>query len=279
MKQLLVALCLSVLNMSCGHAQQSYSLFSSQTPATLVEADTNTVSLGLKFYSSTPGTISAIRFYRGHANSNGYTSALYTSGGSLLGQVRLPSDSKNFRAGWKVASFASPISISPNTVYIAVYYSSNGDYAVTNFGLENNNVVNGPLTAPDTNNISGGNGVYSYGGGLHFPNHTYQGSNYFVDVVFTPSSTPPPTLSLNVSPSAPSIPATSPIGMVVATVSAVWSDNSLFTGTYGFMAPYNNDGGTFALSGSSGASVNLIVNAPLTSDAGTVQNVTVGAMQ
>ena len=51
-------------------------------------------------------------------------------------------------------------------------------------------VTNGPLTAPSTTTIAGGNGVYSYGGtsttGI-FPTNTYGAANYWVDVVFTPS--------------------------------------------------------------------------------------------
>ena len=58
-------------------------------------------------------------------------------------------------------------------------------------------VTNGPLTAPSTTTIAGGNGVYAYGGtsttGV-FPTSTYGAANYLVDVVFLPSSasnTPP----------------------------------------------------------------------------------------
>ncbi|MFG3438782.1 DUF4082 domain-containing protein [Nonomuraea sp. NPDC047897] len=55
--------------------------------------------------------------------------------------------------------------------------------------------MNGPLTAP-ASGASGGNGVYRYASGSAFPNKTYAASNYWVDVLFTPSGQPPVTSSL-----------------------------------------------------------------------------------
>jgi hypothetical protein len=56
-------------------------------------------------------------------------------------------------------------------------------------------VDNAPLHALSAG-ASGGNGVYAYGTGSSFPAQTWNGSNYWVDVVFTPMSitgcTPPP---------------------------------------------------------------------------------------
>ncbi len=46
--------------------------------------------------------------------------------------------------------------------------------------------VNPPLTALQ-DGVDGGNGVYRYGSGGGFPTSSYNGSNYWVDVVFSPS--------------------------------------------------------------------------------------------
>ena len=51
--------------------------------------------------------------------------------------------------------------------------------AATNSGLASA-VTNGPLTA-----LAGG-GVYAYGSSNAFPSNTYQASNYWVDVVYSP---------------------------------------------------------------------------------------------
>ena len=97
-----------------------------------------------------------------------------------------------------------------------------------------------------------------------------------------PPPPPPPNLTLSFVPQMPSIPADTPLGTTVATVTAAWSDGSPFTGTLGFAAPYLDDGGTFALSCTACATANLVVH-PLglgvSGDGGSVQKVTVEAVQ
>jgi hypothetical protein len=87
---------------------------------------------------------------------------------------------------------------------------------------------------------------------------------------------------LTVAPYDPSVPSTGPLGAVVATVPAAWSNGSRFTGTINFVAPYNDDGGTFALSCTQCATANLVIS-PLgmgvSGDGGTVQKVTLQASQ
>jgi hypothetical protein len=85
---------------------------------------------------------------------------------------------------------------------------------------------------------------------------------------------PERTLSVTVTPANPIILANSPIGTVVATITAAWSDGNPFTGTLTFTTPYNNDNNLFALSGN-----NLILNASVSGDVGTAQQVTVQASQ
>jgi hypothetical protein len=78
----------------------------------------------------------------------------------------------------------------------------------------------------------------------------------------------------------PAIPADTPLGTTVATVTAAWSDGSAFTGTLMFAAPYADDGGTFALSCMQCATANIIVSPlglGLSGDGGTVQYLTVSA--
>jgi hypothetical protein len=94
-----------------------------------------------------------------------------------------------------------------------------------------------------------------------------------------PPPPPTPTLTLTFAPQMPSIPASTPLGAVVATATAAWSDGSAFTGTLMFAA---DDGGTFALSCMQCATANIVVNPAglgVAGDGGTVQNVTVVAAQ
>jgi hypothetical protein len=62
---------------------------------------------------------------------------------------------------------------------VASYFTSTGHYADTSGGLASA-VTNGPLTA-----LAGG-GVYAYGSGNAFPSNTFNASNYWVDVVYSP---------------------------------------------------------------------------------------------
>jgi hypothetical protein len=91
-------------------------------------------------------------------------------------------------SGWQQAIFSSPISIAANTTYIVSYYAPAGHYAAdTNF-FATSGVDNPPLHAL-ANGVSGGNGVYVYATGGGFPSNTFNSTNYWVDVVFTPTPT------------------------------------------------------------------------------------------
>jgi hypothetical protein len=247
---------------------QSISIFSNAVPNDPTGGGSK-VTLGVKFWSSQSGTISAIRFYRAAISSNGYVAKLYSAGGTLLGSATLTHESGPV-PGWQVANFASPIPISANTTYVAAYYSAAGQGAGDPYELRQG-VTNGSLIAPASSAV-GGNGVYASKNA--FPQSRYEASNYYVDVLFTPSG---PSLVLNFNPPNPSIPANTPVGSAVATITPTWSDGSSFTGTLSFAQPYSNDNGVFAISGN-----HLIVNPSgpgVSADANTVQNVTIVATQ
>jgi hypothetical protein len=82
-------------------------------------------------------------------------------------------------------SFAAPVAITANTVYVASYHAPNGGYA-----FDSNYFASGFQSGPLyflRDGESGGNGVFVYGAG-GFPANTFQASNYWVDVVFTTSA-------------------------------------------------------------------------------------------
>jgi hypothetical protein len=248
---------------------QQISIFGDAAPNNPVEADTSAVTLGVKFWSSQSGMISAIRFYRGANSSYGYVARLYAAGGTRLGSVYMAQESGPV-PGWQEAYFAAPIAISANQTYVAAYYAPSGQYADAYYGLTQD-VANGPLTAPASATV-GGNGVYYYGRG--FPQSSWKDSNYFVDVLFSPSA-PTPILTLSFDPPQPSITSDAPLGSVVATITASWSDASPFTGTFSFGPPYSNQQGTFAIVGNT-----LIIDPSgpgVSHDANTTQNVTIVA--
>ncbi len=150
----------------------------SGTPATALDPDTGLIELGMKFTPSVSGKVTGVRFYKGgSANSGTHVGKIWTAGGQQLGSVTFSGETSS---GWQTAMFASPVSVSANTTYVVSYNAPKGRYSANNnyFGSA---IVKAPLTAPVNA------GVYKYGGG--FPTDTYQGSNYWVDVIFTPNAT------------------------------------------------------------------------------------------
>ncbi len=89
-------------------------------------------------------------------------------------------------SGWQQVSFATPVPIAANTVYVASYHTSVGHYSQDLNYFATTGVDNPPLHAL-ANGVSGGNGVYRYGGGSAFPNRTANAPNYWVDIVFKPA--------------------------------------------------------------------------------------------
>ena len=250
---------------------QSITIFGNAVPSNPIDG-TNAVTLGVKFWSLEPGRISGIRFYRAAVSPQGYVVQLYSADGTLLGSATLAQESGPL-PGWQEADFASPISISANTTYIAAYYCAIGQGARDAYELRYG-VTNGPLTAPASRAV-GGNGVYNYGD--VFPTSRNEASNYYVDVAFEPATGTSPYLVLGFNPPNPSITSTTPLGSVVTTITASWSDGSPFTGTLYFGPPYSNDQGVFAISGN-----DLIIDPSgpgIAADANTVLNVTIVATQ
>ena len=82
-------------------------------------------------------------------------------------------------AGWQELDFSTPVTITAGTTYVASYHTNAGHYAITSNGLASA-VTNGPLTA-----LASG-GVYAYGSGNVFPSNSFNASNYWVDVVYSP---------------------------------------------------------------------------------------------
>jgi hypothetical protein len=81
-------------------------------------------------------------------------------------------------------TFTTPVPIAANTVYVASYHNNlSGGYAADVGYFANTGVDSWPLHALQSDALSGGNGVYSYGTST-FPTHSTNSVNYWVDVVF-----------------------------------------------------------------------------------------------
>ncbi len=155
---------------------------SSATPANASNNGGAAVELGVKFESSEAGYIDGVRFYKGTSNTGTHVGYLWSSTGTLLASATFTNETAS---GWQQVNFATPVAIAANTVYVASYLSPTGYFAYNN-NYFTSTVTNGPLTAPASSTV-GGNGVYLYGTSGGFPTSSYQASNYWVDVAFSPS--------------------------------------------------------------------------------------------
>jgi len=154
----------------------------SAVPANASWADGNSVNLGVKFTSTQAGFITGVRFYKGAGNTGTHIGALWSSTGTLLASATFTNETAT---GWQQVNFATPVAIAANTTYVASYLAPNGGYAANGGFFASTGVANAMLSAPATG-VVGGNGVYRYGAGNLFPNASYNATNYWVDVVFTP---------------------------------------------------------------------------------------------
>jgi Domain of unknown function (DUF4082)/Fibronectin type III domain/Bacterial Ig domain len=179
-------------------------IFDLATPGTVDSGDGGSVELGVRFRSDVAGTVNGIRFYKASTNTGTHIGTLWTAGGEQLAQATFTEESAS---GWQQVKFATPVQITPNTTYVAGYLAPNGHYSVNGPNLEVA-MNNAPLHAEASG--AEGNGVFAYGSGVSFPAESYNASNYWVDVLFTPEPVP-------VTPGAPSA-AAATAGLGSATV-------------------------------------------------------------
>jgi hypothetical protein len=159
------------------------SIFELTTPATPDSGDRGSVTLGAKFRSDTSGWVTGIRFYKAAANTGTHIGSVWSSSGQLLGQGTFAGETAS---GWQSVTFANPVAIAANTIYAASYFAPNGHYSATSRGFSSAGVDNPPLHA--VANGTSPNGVYSYAATSVFPTNTFNATNYWVDVLFTPGS-------------------------------------------------------------------------------------------
>jgi hypothetical protein len=153
----------------------------SAAPAAIATNDGSAVELGVKFRSDVAGNVTGVRFYKGKTTTGTHTGTLWSNTGVKLATATFTGETAS---GWQQVSFATPVTIAANTVYVVSYHTNVGNYAYTSAYFASRGVDTPPLHAL-ANGVSGGNGVYRYGA-TAFPNSTFNSNNYWVDVVFVP---------------------------------------------------------------------------------------------
>ncbi|MDR9818231.1 DUF4082 domain-containing protein [Rhizobium hidalgonense] len=145
-------------------------------PAVEVAIDRDSVELGLRFQTTTAGSVEGIRFYKGFYNIGDHVVSLWSANGTLLATGVSVGESLS---GWQTVMFSSPIQIVAGTTYVASYHSS-GFYSSTSNYFTGGTYASGAVKAVD------GGGVFAYGTTAGtFPGQSPgTGTNYWVDVVF-----------------------------------------------------------------------------------------------
>src|SRR4051794_2650781 len=165
-------------------------LFDASTvPGVASESDSASVELGVVFKSDVAGQILGVRYYKSGANTGTHVGSLWDGYGRRLAGASFVNETLR---GWQTVMFSTPVSVAAGTKYVASYHAPVGHYADDQgvFG----HIDKAPLHAYA--------GVYKYGTSVGYPTSTWNGSNYYVDVLFVPSDapTPVPTVSPTVSP-------------------------------------------------------------------------------
>jgi hypothetical protein len=159
-------------------------IFDLATPSIVDSGDGGSVELGVKFRSDVAGAINGIRFVKAATNTGTHVGSLWSNTGALLSQATFTGESAS---GWQQVKFSTPVAIQADTTYVAGYFAPSGHYSLNGPTL-GTAVDNPPLHA--LANSTSENGVYAYGLTPSFPANSYQSSNYWVDVLFSPAAPP-----------------------------------------------------------------------------------------
>ncbi|GGS39675.1 DUF4082 domain-containing protein [Streptomyces griseoviridis] len=214
----------------------------SAVPGTLNAGDGGSVELGVKFRTTKPGAITAVRFYKSPNNTGTHTGSLWTASGTRLATGTFANETAS---GWQQLNFATPVTVKANTTYVASYFAPKGGYSYDADGFAGQGAGLAPLTALKSG-TDGGNGVYRYTSAGAFPSAQSSGSNYWVDVVLdTSTATTTPPVVTSTSPTSGAADTS-----ITASVSAVFS------------ASVDPDGLTFTLKAPDGSTVPGTVTVP-----------------
>lgn len=175
------------------------SLFGSELPQGVTQAEGRGVNLGVKIQPRTDGDLLGVRFYKVPGDFGLHVGQIYDINGSLLAQAAFQNETAS---GWQEQLFSTKVRLRTGQTYVIAVFSSQGFYYYLNNGFESAKVADA-LIAPASSAV-GGNGVYLYSSTIGFPNLTYNSANYYVDALFQNASPAAPTLTVTPTPVAPS---------------------------------------------------------------------------
>jgi hypothetical protein len=158
-------------------------------PTTADAGDTASIEVGTKIKVDSTGYVLGVRFYKAPLNTGTHIGNLWgvdgTAAGTLLGSATAVDETAS---GWQQVLFATPVPVQAATTYVASYFAPVGHYSGDSSFFATANVDNPPLHAL-ANGIDGSDGIFTYGATSSYPTSTYNSANYWVDLIYAPSST------------------------------------------------------------------------------------------
>ena len=143
-----------------------------------------TYEMGVKVATTASAEVRGVRFYKSPGETGTHIGRIWSSGGTLLGQVTFTGETAS---GWQTQQLASPLTLANNQAYV-ISVNRNNFYPLTTGGLASQ-IIAGPVSS-----FVGANGVFADTAGT-FPTGSWNSSNYFVDLVVARAPTPTPTVT------------------------------------------------------------------------------------
>ena len=148
-------------------------------PTVAANPATTPIEVGLRFSTSTAGSVTGLRFYKASTNTGTHTGTLWGPTGTSLATITFTGETAS---GWQTATFTTPAAIVTGQNYVVSVFDPNGHYP-SDQNYFTTPLVNAPLT--------GLTGVFNNTTSA-FPASTYNASNYWVDVLLDTGTTTTP---------------------------------------------------------------------------------------
>lgn len=174
-------------------------LFTTETPVGTDNTDgTPGITTGVTFYADADGVVYGVRFFSTTSIVGNYTGAMWqvvgtsgdpdAAGGSLLASKTTAGAIAS--GTWNNILFDTPVVVTANTVYRMGLFNDTGRYVSTGAFYTGHNQAAGNLHAlQDASTYFGGHGTLAQGtftvnATLAYATSTFNGNNYFVDVLY-----------------------------------------------------------------------------------------------
>lgn len=144
------------------------------TPSEVDAGRGTPIELGLRFTPAVDGIVTGVKFFLSPGASGPFTASLWQADGVALASATHEPTS----GGWQQVPFDVPVPVRAQVTYVAAYHAPAGGFALDRRYFTAP-FTRGPLTVPVP-----GSGVFEYGAASVFPDTTYDGSNFWVDVIF-----------------------------------------------------------------------------------------------